>query len=290
MRNFIGFDIGGTKVKHGIVTESGEILTSGEYDSTYHYARFIEQWRATVQDYRTRYDVSAIGVSFPGYVNTTTGYVEKAGSLTLFDHCPMRRIFTECANMPVVIENDANCAILGERWLGTGKAYHSLVCITVGTGIGGSIIINDQLLHGAHFRAGEYGYMLANEQNENLHDLAAMPALINAYRRKRGIDKDVYVDGRMIFNAAGQDDEIAGVIKQWTRYLALGIYGVVSAFDPEVVLIGGGVCRQASLYPLLEQHLAGFFAWPDIHVPIMPCQLGNNAGLLGAVSLARNVA
>ncbi len=157
MRNFISFDIGGTKVKHGIITEAGEILTSGKYDSSYHRTQFIEQWRDVVQTYRSQYDVAAIGVSFPGYVNTATGHVEKAGSLTLFDDSPMQQIFSDCANLPVVIENDANCAILGEHWLGAGKSYRSVVCVTVGTGIGGGIIIDGHLLHGAHYRPASTG-------------------------------------------------------------------------------------------------------------------------------------
>lgn len=290
MRNFISFDIGGTKVKHGVITEAGDILSCSEYDPSHDREIFIGQWRDTVRTYRRQHAISAIGVSFPGYVNTVTGHVQKAGSLEMFDDSPMRRIFSACTDLPIVIENDANCAILGERWLGAGKQHQSLVCLTVGTGIGGGIIIDGHLLRGAHYRAGEYGYMIAGGDNQNLHDLASMTALINTYRRHREIDPQTRIDGRHIFAAAKHDPAVADIIKQWARYLAQGIYGVVSAFDPEAVLIGGGVCRQPMLYPLLEEHLAGYFAWPSIQVPVIPCRLGNTAGLLGAVYLARNSA
>ncbi|NIY48871.1 ROK family protein [Cedecea colo] len=287
MRLFIGFDVGGTHVKHGLFTEEGEVLIAEEYDTHYDRQLFLSAWQSVVAGYRQHNEIAGIAISFPGYINPYTGQVPKAGSLTFLDGCNLLEMFGELTDLPITVENDANCAALGEMWLGAGHDYDSLVCVTIGTGIGGGIIVNRELMRGSHFRAGEFGVLPVGQYGEDMHQLASAKGLMDACRREMNIPADEKIHGQDIFARAETDLHIQGVIDNWVKYLARGIYSVVSLFDPQAILLGGGVSTQPMLYPMLERHLEGFKFWDVLKVPIRPCKLGNKAGMLGAVWLAK---
>ena len=286
MRHFIGFDIGGTHIKHGLITEEGEELHTGEYDTHYELDEFKASWQEVVRQYQDKHEVAGIGISFPGYVNPHTGEVPKAGSLDFLDGCNLLTLFGELTDLPITVENDANCAALGEQWRGAGQKYDSLICMTIGTGIGGGIILERQLMRGSHFRAGEFGVMPVGDNGENMHEIASARALTDACRQALALPANEPLHGKEIFEKMENDGHLREVVERWAGYLARGIYSVVSLYDPQVVLIGGGVSQQKDLYPLLERHLEKYNFWEALRVPVHPCELGNQAGRLGAVWLA----
>lgn len=287
MRKFIGFDVGGTHIKHGLITEEGEELSSDEYDTDYDPEAFKNAWRGVVEQYQQQEEIAGIGVSFPGYINPGTGHVPKAGALEFLDGCNLLALFGELTSLPVTVENDANCAALGEMWRGAGQRYDSFICMTIGTGIGGGLILNRELLRGAHFRAGEFGVIPVGDNGENMHQVASARGLTEASRRALALPSDAPLHGKAIFERMANDVHLRDVVERWVGYLARGVYSVVSLYDPQVVLIGGGISQQKELYPMLERSLEKYKFWEALQVPIQPCQLGNQAGRLGAAFLAK---
>jgi beta-glucoside kinase len=156
--NIAAFDIGGTALKMGIVTTQGELLHRDKAaiknsDGDAILSEML-QWVALHPD------LEGIAISAPGYVNPHTGYIEMGGAIRRFDNFAMQEWLSAQTGLPVTVENDANCVLLAERWQGKAAGTDNFLVLTIGTGIGGAIFCNGKLVHGARFRAGEFGYML----------------------------------------------------------------------------------------------------------------------------------
>ncbi|CBG90926.1 ROK family protein [Citrobacter rodentium] len=287
MQLFIGFDVGGTHIKHGVIDENGNELTSGEFDTPDDKQSFKEQWKAVVDACRKEHEIVAIGVSFPGHINTHTGQAAKAGALDYLDDVNLCELFAELTDLPVTAENDANCAALGERWRGAGRDYESFVCITIGTGIGGGIVMDGELYRGSHYRAGEFGVIPVGNNGEYMHEVASASGLMKACRRALALPENEMPGGEELFARMESDVHLREAIEEWAHFLARGVYSVISMFDPQAVLIGGGISEQKKIYALMDKYLQRFEEWEALKVPILPCELGNQAGRLGAVWLAK---
>ena len=287
MQLFIGFDVGGTHIKHGVINENGEELTSDEYDTPDDESTFKQKWKAVVDKYRQEHEIVGIGVSFPGHINHLTGEAAKAGALDYLDGENLCELFAQLTDLPVTTENDANCAALGERWQGAGKDYEHFVCITIGTGIGGGIVMEGDLYRGSHSRAGEFGVLPVGNNGEPMHEVASASGLMKACRRALAVSEDEMPDGEELFKRMDIDVHLREAIEEWAHFLSRGIYSVISMFDPQAVLIGGGISEQEKIYLLLDKYLQRFEEWEALRVPILPCELGNQAGRLGAVWLAK---
>lgn len=287
MQLFIGFDVGGTHIKHGVINENGEELTSDEYDTPDDESTFKQKWKAVVDKYRQEHEIVGIGVSFPGHINHLTGEAAKAGALDYLDGENLCELFAQLTDLPVTTENDANCAALGERWQGAGKDYEHFVCITIGTGIGGGIVMEGDLYRGSHYRAGEFGVLPVGNNGEPMHEVASASGLMKACRRALAVSEDEMPDGEELFRRMDSDVHLREAIEEWAHFLSRGIYSVISMFDPQAVLIGGGISEQEKIYLLLDKYLQRFEEWEALRVPILPCELGNQAGRLGAVWLAK---
>lgn len=283
MQLFIGFDVGGTHIKHGVINENGEELTSDEYDTPDDESTFKEKWKAVVDKYCQEHEIASIGVSFPGHINHHTGEAAKAGALDYLDGENLCELFAQLTDLPVTIENDANCAALGERWQGAGKDYEHFVCIT----IGGGIVMEGDLYRGSHYRAGEFGVLPVGNEGEPMHEVASASGLMKACRRALAVSEDEMPDGEELFKRMDSDVHLREAIEAWAHCLSRGIYSVISMFDPQAVLIGGGISEQEKIYLLLDKYLQRFEEWEALRVPILPCELGNQAGRLGAVWLAK---
>lgn len=287
MQLFIGFDVGGTHIKHGVINENGEELTSDEYDTPDDESTFKQKWKTVVDKYRQEHEIVGIDVSFPGHINHLTGEAAKAGALDYLDGENLCELFAQLTDLPVTTENDANCAALGERWQGAGKDYEHFVCITIGTGIGGGIVMEGDLYRGSHYRAGEFGVLPVGNNGEPMHEVASASGLMKACRRALAVSEDEMPDGEELFKRMDSDVHLREAIEEWAHFLSRGIYSVISMFDPQAVLIGGGISEQEKIYLLLDKYLQRFEEWEALRVPILPCELGNQAGRLGAVWLAK---
>lgn len=298
IRKYIGVDIGGTSIKLGIVTEEGEVLIrketiyTDENDDRTVIRAMIESIHELLEEHGiSTGDVSGIGVSAAGCINSVTGSVaENGGNVPGWSRTEVCKELRAEFDLPASLANDANCAVLGEFWTGAAAGYMNVVGVTLGTGVGGGIITGGRLLEGAHGYAGELGHFPTHAGEEKcvcgLEGCYERYASTSALIRKAAAEDPDLRSGRVLFAAAAEGDRHAlSLLNDWISEIAYGITGLVHVFDPQLVLIGGGVSAQEKLLvqPLKEKVLS--MVMPDFaeDLEFRPAALGNDAGLIGAV-------
>ena len=307
IKHYLGIDIGGTAVKLGLFTEAGEVCHTESYSVCFDgyetpilktVIKSIEEflWDAVVKPE----DLEAIGVSATGAIQTYEGIVAgTAGHIKNWEGSKIKEELEHCFQRPVFVLNDANAAALGELWLGAARGKSNVVTLTIGTGVGGGIIVNSRILLGADGFAGELGHSIIQCEGEPcscgnrgcLEHYGSTSALVRQVQDKirsreiSGISPEE-VDGKRIFaeirsgNAAMKD-----VLDHWISYIAAGVVGLIHIFNPEMVLIGGGVSAQKELFvdklrkEVLERAMPHFTE----HLEIKAAELTNEAGMAGAV-------
>lgn len=292
----LGVDIGGTSVKLGLVTEQGEIIARDEASVSYdHYetpilTSVIRACKAFLA--REKAEITGIGVSATGQVDDRTGVVIGTnGKIPHYEGARIREEMEAEFAVPVRVLNDANAAVLGECWLGAAKQASDVLMLTLGTGVGGGVVTGGQLLRGAKGIAGELGHFTIYQngipcpcgKRGCLESYAATTALVRLAQEVTG---EQGLDGRVIFSrAAAGDQTMLNILSNWIDDIAAGITGLVHIFNPELILIGGGVSAQEQLLidPLREKVLKGVMPRFAEGLQLKPAALTNDAGLLGAV-------
>lgn len=280
----ISFDIGGTDLKMGRIDVSGSLLDTK-------IVPIQESNGIQIQTEMLRYlneqqtPFEGVAVSAPGFIHSKTGYIEMGGAIRAFDHFNMKEWIEEKTGLPAWVENDANCVLLAEKWLGKGQDFDNFLVLTVGTGIGGGIFINGKLLHGAHQAAGEFGYMFVKKIGDvhpaysTMNANATTAVLCARFAQTKGLSYDA-VRGETVFSAYDHGDEDAlTLVNEFYEGLAMGIYNLVYLFDPEKILIGGGVTNRSTFIEELQAHLSRLSLNPLI---VDRVYFKNNAGMIGA--------
>ncbi|MFB1050614.1 ROK family protein [Paraliobacillus sp. JSM ZJ581] len=284
MSNVIVFDFGGTKIKHGLVNASGNIITASTYKTeTNDLDRFLNHLFSTVRTYQTSYDIRGIAISMPGYIDVHTGYSERAGAITALDGKNIKQLLEKEVSLPVETENDGNCAALAERNTGNAQGCESFICMTIGTGIGGCIYLNGDIYRGSRLRAGEYGMMithLASDYKKNMHQTAGFSNLVKDYKTYKQTNEEV--EGADIFEDALTDPHVKKMIDSWIEHISRGIFNLCVTLNPEKILIGGGVSAQPYLIQEINRQLKEYHYWHEFEIPVVPCKYQNDAGMLGA--------
>ncbi len=286
----IGLDIGASKTLAGLITRSGEIVRVKKIATAAAPSAILADARALCADLlaTATAPVLGIGVGSAGIVDTRAKTVIYANdnlpgwaSAQLTDLAP--------AGLPLVAANDARAMAYGEATLGAGADYDSLLCLTVGTGIGGAIIIEGEIWPGAHFSAGEIGYLVvgwADEEPLLLDQYVSGPAIERAYQKLSGEQKQRPLPE--ISCRAAQGEAIArAAIEGKARQLGIILAGIAAAINPEAVIIGGGVPQIGALW--WQPFAAAFYAAvppPLRATPLLPAALGVEAVMLGAAMLA----
>ena len=234
------------------------------------------------------------------------GAIIYANNLKL-DHFPVKDYLKQFYDVPIYIANDADCALIGELYFGAAKGYSDAMMVTIGTGIGGSIVIKDQLFTGYFPGATEIGHIIIERNGRQC--TCGNKGCFEAYGSATGLidmtkdmiaghssvihemirDNGGHMTAKMTFDAASQGDEIAAkVLDQYYEYLSIGISNLINIFTPQVVIIGGGVSRQNSvlLNPLNEQVAKMTYGF-EMKTKLTIATLGSNAGLIGAAMLYR---
>ncbi|QLY60085.1 ROK family protein [Citrobacter freundii] len=281
--NIAAFDIGGTALKMGVISEQGELREKGKLSVPDCDGDKILQG---MLDWVSAHpDCEGIAISAPGYVNPTTGYIEMGGAIRQFDHFALKAWLEERTGLPVTVENDANCVALAERWQGKVAGIGNFLVLTIGTGIGGAIFCNNQLVHGARFRAGEFGYMQTarpgtrDVRRYSMNENCTLRVLRHRYAEHIG-SALADVSGEDVFDRYDDGDPVCQrLVTEFFNDLGTGLYNLVNVFDPQVILIGGGIVERPGFLSLLRHHLA----WFGIAEYIDIVSHGNDAGLYGAV-------
>jgi len=309
MALYLGIDVGGTTVKGLLADEKGTALCEGAYptpDSDGDLADCIEMLAENLvrRAGAVFSEVAGIGVGCPGIVDSDSGNVVFAGNLNLNNY-PLKQKLSQKFNIPVKVCNDANAAALGEARFGAGKGYTDSVLITLGTGVGGGIIIGGKLFEGYKSAGAEIGHMvierggapcscgrrgcfeaycsakaLTEKTKEAMEDNTASEMW-------RGYTYDT-ADGRTAFEYMDTDPTAKRVADWYFRYLSCGIINIVNIFRPQVIMMGGGVAAQGSrltepLQKLVDKEIFGGTDYAP--VKIVCATLGNRAGAYGAVAL-----
>ncbi len=287
MMYFLGFDVGGSSVKFAVLDESGQFYDRGSFRTPETLEDFYTQLAIAKNKLSEHYMLAGIGFSLPGAVNETTGIIGGSSALPYIHDFPILQVLEEQLGLPAAMENDANCAALGEVWTGAGKDYQDVAFFVLGTGVGGALVHNKEIIHGAHLHGGEFGYLYVSERKNILSESGCSGALVRQLASDRQIPPGD-LDGQKIYAMAEAGDKDAQCyIEDMYEYLARAIYDIQYIFDPEAFLLGGAISARADLIPNIEKHLDNILRDAKvarIRPHILACQHGNDANLLGAVS------
>lgn len=286
MRKYLALDIGGTFIKYGLVTESAEILENNKVKTP----KTLDELLSIIKNLtETYYDVNGIAISAPGAVSEE-GVIYGSSAIRYLHGPNIKNLVKELTSLPVYLENDANCAGYAEIWNGAAKGKKDVLVMVIGTGIGGSVFKNGQLHKGTHLHGGEFGYMLLTSDIQDSNDVwsrvASTAALVKEVAKRKQIDVES-ISGEQIFQLADSGDiDCIQAIDRFYRLLAVGIYNLQYIYDPEVIVIGGGISARDDLIDGINEKLDHILAKVDlakIKPEIIACDYRQNANLLGAV-------
>ena len=328
MKNkLIGIDIGGTNIKIGILTKDGKIIHK-TLIPTYSIVRdaymrplhppekpqdIVKRLCDAVKNlcYKNKIKLSEIvkiGIGCPGPLNSKKGIIYSTPNLFGWENFPLKKCIERHLKIPTVVNNDANSATYGEYWLGAGKGYSTVVCFTLGTGIGGGIILNGKLFNGIDDSAGHFGHTTIVPDGPkcgcgNKGCLEALASAPNMVKRaisgiKNGAKTKLIIlasgnlkniTAKMIHIAATKGDKFAkGLLAETGRYLGIAVANVLNILNPEIVIFSGGMIEAGDLLfkHIRKEAMKRALPQPAKRVKIVPAKLGNNAGIIGAAGLA----
>lgn len=283
------FDIGGTFIKYGVFTadslgEVEEIPTKA-----YKGGRHVLDTIIDLIEKAGEYD--AIGISTAGQVDTLNGSIRYANqNIPGYTGMQIRRELEERFHVPVMVENDVNSAAVGEAVCGAGKGRDSFICITYGTGIGGAVIENGNVYHGASFSAGEFGAIVTHSQ-EKIHGNDPFDGCYEKYAsttalvKKAQKYKEELKDGRSIF-VMFSDEHVQKIVEEWIDEILVGLSTVIHIFNPKCIVLGGGIMKQQYIIDQIRKRIGSYIMPSFSNVEIVAAELGNNAGLYGIHHLA----
>ncbi|MFP9084984.1 ROK family protein [Streptococcus equi] len=275
-------DIGGTSTKFA-TCRKGKLEKQSSCPTPHSLEGFYRMLDERLAYYRTE-KLSGIAISSPGAVNKKTGSVEGASALPYIHGFPIRQDLEKRFGLPISMENDANCAALAESALGAGQGASSIAMLVLGTGVGGSLVINGRIHYGAHLFGGEFGFMVMNERYQIFSELGTVVNMAKRYSQI--INDGKSYTGKEVLELADQGDPVALKERQvFLQSLAMGVFNIQHAFDPDRILIGGGVSQADFLLPALEAELDKLYqlvSISDLKPQLAVCQFKNEANLLGA--------
>jgi glucokinase len=249
-------------------------------------------------------DLRAISVVVPGSVNVKAGLIVKAPNLPCLDGFRLTDALTQELGRPAILENDANAAAVGEMWQGAGRGRRTIVCVTLGTGVGGGIILEGKLWRGVNDSAAEIGHMCVDPfggvacacgSRGCLEVYASATAIVRMTREARPRHPNSILQAKQnltaekIFRAGLQGDQLAlEVFRRMGVYLGIGLANLINILNPEMIVIGGGVVNGWDLFvkDMNHQIAERAFPLPAAQVKVVPGECGDDAGLLGAARLA----
>ncbi len=315
MAYYVGIDLGGTNIKAGVVDSDGNLLnklsikTHAERDEKEIIHDMGKLAVDVIKDLGKEIsDIEAIGIGSPGTPDNEEGLLVYSANLP-FNNSPMRKLIRDVVDLPVYIDNDANCAAMAEAVAGAAKGTGDSVTITLGTGVGAGVIINGRIYSGFNQAGSEFGHTVlvsgglqckcgrrgCFEQYASASALARMTKEA-AEKNPDSILKDLIAkeggsNAKIAFDAMREGDKTAAeMIESYTDYLADGLANVINTFMPEVLVVGGGVCNEGDplLIPMREKTMSRPYFGPGVKkTEIRLAEMGNDAGIVGAAMMGK---
>lgn len=317
-RWIVGVDIGGTNVSVGVLPTNGdEVLalrrlpTEPQRGAQFVVDRVVRMIQEAMHQVLDEYggdrsDFAGVGIGSPGPLNRKTGVVINTPNLG-WRNFPLRDLISNAVGLPATLDNDANCATYGEWWMGAGRDVDTLVGLTLGTGIGGGVVLNGEIFHGVSDAAGEIGHMTIDITGRRcncgnygcLEAYASGPAI--AARAVEGIERGAesvlveLVDGHLeritaatVYEAVLLEDEFANeVMRETATFLGAGVANIINILNPGAVVIAGGVTRAGDhlFVPLRAEVRRRAFRSAEEACSIVPAALPETAGVIGAAAV-----
>ncbi|WP_079527679.1 ROK family transcriptional regulator [Halobacillus hunanensis] len=292
----IGIDFGGTNVALGIADLNGEVCSYREFPTQEHLDKdlfTVIKQHVDIMKQELKIDdqkILGVGAGIPGITNIETGIVKEAPALK-WNRYPVREKLKGIFDLPIYIDNDVNINVLGEHWKGVGRGKNNLIYIAIGTGIGSGIMVNGRLFRGSNYSAGEIGYVVTDRVHADhyhpvyegygfLESIASGSSIGNRLSERLG----TIVTAKEAFELYQQQHRQAVEVVDFAlENLALGVANYVSLFDPELVILGGGVSGSYSI--IREQMMKIMERYTPGTYEVMPTSFGKEAGVIGAVAL-----
>lgn len=311
---YLGIDVGGTNISAGIVDEKGSLVA--KLSTPTMNGRDAEDilddmaalcLRLCSEQEIDMDDIHSIGIGLPGLMDKKKGILKYANNLN-FKNVNVVKEIKNRTGLPVYIENDANCAALGEHTCGAAEGKKNVIYITLGTGVGAGIILNGKIFDGSFGGGGEAGHMVIVAEGEECscgrkgcwEAYASASALMREGRiaAAKYPNSQIYnlvdgniklIDAKTVFDAADLKDPVAEeILDRYIKYVAIGLVNLVNIFQPEEVVIGGGICAQGDkviepVTKILEERVYG----GELKSTVSIASLGNDAGIVGAAMLGK---
>jgi glucokinase len=318
-RLFIGLDVGGTSMKAGVVDDGGRALSAVSLPTeAYRGQAFgLERMCETIRQAAARAEldmgqIAAVGVATPGTMDIPGGIILDPPNLRPWQNVPVRQHIHEAFRLPTAFQNDANAAAYGEYWVGAGRGTHSMVLFTLGTGVGGGIVIGDLVVEGEHSHGAELGHMKIEMTNprqcgcgrwgcleayasatsvvkraQEALDRPGAPSALHALRAEQG-----GITSKDVFDAAAAGDALADrIVEDTAFYLAVGTTNLLHSIDPDVVVFAGGmIAAGESFLDRIRNHVRQLaFPVPAAKAQLRFAELGGDAGFIGAAACGRQL-
>ncbi|KAF0226477.1 MAG: glucokinase [Erysipelotrichaceae bacterium] len=290
MDQYLVLDVGGTYIKYALMTpdliiEKGEVLTP--LDNSEHLIDTL------TQIYKKYENIAGFALSVPGRIDIHKGIMHTGGNLSYIKDFPLKEILSKHCSVKISMENDGKCAALGEAWKGSLQGVQQGLAIVLGTGIGGGIIVNGQLLRGHTYAAGELSLIplsvvdIGTEEPFLWAHMCGTMGLTEVYEKEKNLPHES-MNGRQFFDLANAKDETAlKVLAQFARSFALGVMGVQAVLDTQVITVGGGISAQPLLIESLQKAVDVLYdqykKMPISKPKIIRCAFGNDSNLYGAL-------
>lgn len=286
--NYIVFDIGGTSIKYSLMNENGEMLTSESIETPKQGKGMTQKLLVDIiNKYKDNYDLEGVAMSVPGGIEDD-GYIHFMGQVIDLENMYLNKYIKENTGLECTYDNDVNCVAMAEKYMGNAVDNKNFVCITIGTGIGGGVFINNQLYRGHRGMAGEFGMNILEHRISELKDMGyrSFSRLGSTYNLIDRVNKlkETTLDGKQVFELAENGDkEVQNLIEDFYFALAIGIYNIAYSFAPEKVLIGGGVSVREELIGKIEDKLKLLNKNALDFIKLDTCKFQNDSGKIGAL-------
>ncbi|WP_250278348.1 ROK family protein [[Clostridium] colinum] len=319
MMKYIGVDLGGTNIVVGLIDIDGNIIKSytrptlSTRKTEEIFDDIIDMCQILIEEFKLdKSSLKGIGMGIPGEVDSKNGIINYSNNIPIKNFNVKSYMQNLCKkvnmNIPFFFANDADCAALGELVAGAGKGYSDLIILTLGTGVGGGIIINNKIYSGFYAGGAELGHQTIVHNGElctcgNKGCLEAYASATALIRDAKNAAKQTpssllnsltennleNMTAKIVFDAKNQNDDVAiKLVDDYIEYLSVGVANLINIFKPQVILLSGGISKQGEklIIPLKEKVMSKVFG-KDLKTKIDIATLGNNAGLIGAAMLSK---
>lgn len=281
----LAFDWGGSSIKYGI-WENESLGSQNTFPTPKTWEDLKFEMTKIVNQFKDTHELMGVAISSPGSVNSTTGIVGGISAIEYIHDFEIVKEMEALFNLPISIENDANCAALAEIWQGVAKDEQNVLFVVVGTGIGGAVVIDGEIQPGHNLFGGEFGCMILDGV-ETFSMLGTAVHMAERYAKTKQIDPQS-VTGHDVFELAKQGDKVAiEEVEKFYGYLSLGLYNLQFVTDPSLIIIGGGVSQNETLIEELNIRVKSMLknaGLESVAIEIKACHYLNDANLVGAIA------